>query len=91
MTFSQWLNKSIYQIAHVSTTAFLVLLVSFFLNPFLTTAIGIGISGIKESLIDPRVEDKATQGSGWEDFIFLSTGCLLGLVTRLLIKYLKGF
>ena len=36
-------------------------------------------SGIKEAVIDPLVETKATQGSGWLDFGVQAGGALLAL------------
>ena len=89
MTFSGWVNKWIYQMAHFGNAAFFTLTACLFGNPIYSLLAATAVCALKEGVFDPLTEDKTTQGSGWLDFLFLELGVLAGFAVRqLFIIYL---
>lgn len=93
MTFSDWVNKWINQLAHVGWGAFLALLLSEALPaghhhiPVYALLLVTAFATIKEAVFDPLTETLVEQGSGLEDWVFWMLGNLSGVVSFLLLAH----
>jgi hypothetical protein len=78
--------NTVSQLAHVGWGAFLTLAILLY-SPYWCVAAGMvtGFAAIKEFIFDKLTEDKATQGSDVEDFLFF----LLGLAAALVLHKFK--
>lgn len=79
MSFSAFVNKWIYQMAHIGWGGLLTLSLCLHIGWWGQVSV-IGFAAIKEGIFDPLTEDKTTRGSGWQDFLFWSTGTILGIL-----------
>jgi hypothetical protein len=87
MSFSNWVAKWIYEIAHLGWAAFLALAIGKFTHPFLGLIIVTGGSAIKELLIDPRTKTQVPCGNqltDLDDLAFLTAGAILGTIVAAL-------
>jgi hypothetical protein len=84
MTFSDWVQKWINQIAHVGWGAFLLLAIN--LNVPLKWAVlaVAAFATIKEFIFDKLTETPAEQGSDLQDWAFWWAGIILGVLVSVL-------
>jgi hypothetical protein len=84
MSFSSWVNRWIFQFAHVGWAAFLTLLLQrHFWWGWLAV---LAFAAIKEFIFDPLTEDPALSGGRKGDaldFLFFNVGIWIGLVVNL--------
>jgi len=78
MTFSDWVNKWINQMAHLGWGAFLVLALARHTHLWIALLAVVVFAAFKEGVFDPLTETKTLQGSGWVDFAFWCAGVGLG-------------
>lgn len=79
-TFSDWVNKWLPQMAHVSTGAFLTLALALHVGPLYATGAVLTFASLKEGVFDKLTETKSLQGSGWQDWGFWLAGIAVGLI-----------
>jgi hypothetical protein len=92
MTFSQWVDKWVAQMAHLGWGSFLALLLSEALPtshhiPLFALWLVTAFATIKEAVFDPLTETLAEQGSGLEDWAFWMLGNLIGSGSFLLLQH----
>lgn len=80
MSFSDFVSKWIYQLAHAGWGAFLTLVLARHIGAY-GVLIVLVFAGLKESVFDPATETPQLRGSGWEDFFFWSVGIGLGFAS----------
>ena len=81
MTFSDWVQKWINQMAHVGWGAYLVMVLGLHISHVWALLAVLGFAGIKEAVFDPLTETKTEQGSGIEDWLFWALGALIGFLS----------
>ena len=79
MTYSDWVQKWLPQMAHVAWGAFLLMAISQHTTIGHAALIVTTIATVKEGLIDPLTETVALQGSGLQDWSFWMIGIVLGI------------
>jgi hypothetical protein len=78
MTFSDWVDKWIAQLAHVGWGGALTLAIGLHTRARYAAIVVILLASAKEGIFDPITETKAEQGSGWEDWAFWVVGIIFG-------------
>jgi len=81
VSFSSWVNKWIFQLAHVGWGAFLTLFIADHSAGWIGFLCVVGGAAAKEGVFDPLTEDPQTRGSGWKDFGFWVAGAVLGFLS----------
>lgn len=76
MSFSTFVNKSIFQQAHIYSGALISLWSCMVLGAHYGWIPGVVFYGIKEFIFDPKTEDPATSGGPIGDAIDFTFGCL---------------
>jgi hypothetical protein len=91
MTFSDWVQKWINQLAHIGWGSFLALLLSEAIPcrhiPLIAFLLVTLFATIKEAVFDPLTETSTEQGSGLEDWVFWMLGNLIGIGSFLLLAH----
>lgn len=83
MTFSDWVQKWINQIAHVGWGAYLTMALSQHMTIGHAALWVLAFATAKEGLFDPLAETVAERGSGVQDWLFWIAGIAVGILSFL--------
>jgi hypothetical protein len=93
MTFSAWVNKWIFQMAHVGWGLAIALFMGAMLGPMWGGISNAGQSAVKEFIFDPLTETPGLSGGikgDALDFLFWNVGGAVGTVLAIIVRHHLG-
>lgn len=83
MSFSTWVQRWIYQLAHVGWGAYLTMALSQHMTVGNAALWILAAATVKEGIFDPLTEDGVARFSGFQDWLFWVIGIAIGILSFL--------